>query len=107
MAAAQPINDTPEAKEVAELIARSRVAQAQIENYKQEQVDRLIRGMVWAVAQPGVAEEIAQHTVDESQLGNYEGKFLKIARKTRAASLRVAKRRRARRNVRCSVFSRS
>lgn len=89
MAAAQPINDTPEAKEVAELIARSRAAQAQIENYTQEQVDRLIRGMVWAVAQPGVAEEIAQHTVDESQLGNYEGKFLKISRKTRAALMDI------------------
>jgi sulfoacetaldehyde dehydrogenase len=89
MAAAQQINDTPEAKEVAELIARSRKAQAQIEHYTQDQVDRLIRGMVWAVAQPGVAEQIAQHTVDESQLGNYDGKFLKIARKTRAALMDI------------------
>jgi sulfoacetaldehyde dehydrogenase len=40
--------------------------------------------MVWSCAQPGVAEEIAQFTVDESRLGNYEGKFLKINRKTRA-----------------------
>jgi len=40
--------------------------------------------MVWSVAQPGVAEEIAQFAVDETQLGNYEGKFLKIQRKTRA-----------------------
>ena len=89
MAAAQKINDTPEAREVAELVARSRAAQEQIEHYTQAQVDRLIRGMVWAVAQPGVAEEIAQHTVDESQLGNYEGKFLKISRKTRAALLDI------------------
>ena len=89
MAAVQQINDTPEAKEVAGLIARSRAAQQQIEHYTQEQVDRLIRGMVWAVAQPGVAEEIAQHTVDESQLGNYDGKFMKISRKTRAALLDI------------------
>lgn len=89
MAAAQPIADTPEAKEVAELIARSRAAQKQIEHYTQEQVDRLIRGMVWAVAQPGVAEEIAQHTIDESQLGNYDGKFMKISRKTRAALMDI------------------
>jgi sulfoacetaldehyde dehydrogenase len=89
MAVAQQINDTPEAKEVAELIARSRKAQAQIEHYTQEQVDRLIRGMVWAVAQPGVAEQIAQQTVDESQLGNYDGKFLKISRKTRAALMDI------------------
>ena len=89
MAAAQPINDTPEAQEVAVLIARSRAAQAQIENYTQEQVDRLIRGMVWAVAQEATAEKIAQHTVDESQLGNYDGKYLKIFRKTRAALLDI------------------
>ena len=89
MAAAQQINDTPEAKEVAELIARSRAAQEQIEHYTQAQVDRLIRGMVYAVARPGVAEEIAQHTVDESQLGNYDGKFMKISRKTRAALMDI------------------
>lgn len=89
MAAARPIADTPEAKEVAELVARSRAAQAQIANYTQEQVDRLIRGMVYAVARAGVAEEIAQHTVDESQLGNYDGKFMKISRKTRAALMDI------------------
>jgi sulfoacetaldehyde dehydrogenase len=89
MAASRPINDTPEAREVAELIARSRKAQAQIEHYTQEQVDRLIRGMVWAVAKPGTAEMIAQHTVDESQLGNYEGKFKKIFTKTRATLMDI------------------
>ena len=71
------------------LIERSRAAQAQIENYTQEQVDELIRGMVWAVARPGMAEEIAQFTVDETQLGNYDGKFLKIQRKTRATLMDI------------------
>ena len=75
--------------EVAELVARSRAAQAQIEDYTQEQVDELIRAMVWAVARPGVAEEIAQFTVDETQLGNYDGKFLKIQRKTRATLMDI------------------
>jgi sulfoacetaldehyde dehydrogenase len=89
MAAAQPIADTPVAREVAQLIARSRAAQAQIEHYTQAQIDRLIRGMVWAVAQPGVAEKIAQQTVDETQLGNYAGKFLKISRKTRATLMDI------------------
>jgi len=89
MAAAQPIADTTEAQEIAELIARSRAAQAQIENYTQEQVDRLIRGMVWAVAKEDVAEMIAQHTVDETQLGNYDGKYLKIYRKTRATLMDI------------------
>jgi sulfoacetaldehyde dehydrogenase len=89
MAAVNKINDTPEAHEVAALVARSRVAQAQIEHYTQEQVDRLIRGMVYAVAKESTAEMIAQHTVDETQLGNYDGKYLKIFRKTRATLMDI------------------
>ena len=71
------------------LIERSRAAQVKIEDYTQEQVDELIRAMVWSVARPGVAEEIAQLAVDETQLGNYEGKFLKIQRKTRATLMDI------------------
>jgi sulfoacetaldehyde dehydrogenase len=89
MAAVNKINDTPEAHEVAALVARSRAAQAQIEHYTQEQVDRLIRGMVYAVAKESTAEMIAQHTVDETQLGNYDGKYLKIFRKTRATLMDI------------------
>ena len=81
--------NTPAANEdalyIQSLIERSRAAQQQIENYTQEQIDELITAMVWAVAKPGVAEKIAQFTLDETQLGNYDGKFLKIFRKTRAA----------------------
>ena len=76
-------------EEIRGLVERSRVAQKEIENYTQEQVDELIRAMVWSVARPGVAEEIAQFTLDETQLGNYEGKFLKIQRKTRATLMDI------------------
>jgi sulfoacetaldehyde dehydrogenase len=79
---------SPEA-EIRGLIERSRAAQAQIENYTQEQVDLLVRAMVWAVARPGVAEDIARFTVEETQLGNYDGKYLKIFRKTRAALMDI------------------
>ena len=75
--------------EIAALVARSRIAQAQIEHYTQEQVDNLIRAMVWAVARPGVAEKIAKFTVEETQLGNYDGKYLKIFRKTRATLMDI------------------
>lgn len=81
--------ETEAKNEIAELIRRSKIAQAQIENYTQEQVDRLIRGMVWSVCRPGVAEELAQLTVDETRLGNYDGKYLKIFRKTRAALMDI------------------
>ena len=84
MATAVNLEQLSEAEEIAALIARSRAAQAQIANYTQAQVDALIRAMVWAVARPEVAERIARHTVEETQLGNYEGKYLKISRKTRA-----------------------
>jgi sulfoacetaldehyde dehydrogenase len=78
------VETNPVALEVKELIDRSRAAQTQIENYTQEQVDELIRAMVWAVAKPDMAEKVARMTVEESQLGNYDGKYLKIFRKTRA-----------------------
>ncbi|WP_068078096.1 aldehyde dehydrogenase family protein [Novosphingobium lentum] len=84
MATALKFEQSTEAEEIAALVARSRAAQAQIANYTQEQVDQLIRAMVWSVAREDVAEKIAQHTVDETQLGNYDGKYLKIFRKTRA-----------------------
>jgi sulfoacetaldehyde dehydrogenase len=77
------------AAEIAGLVARSRKAQAQIEHASQAEVDALIRAMVWSVARPGVAEEIAQLTLDETRLGNYDGKYLKIFRKTRAALMDI------------------
>jgi len=78
------IQPSAEFNEIATLIERSRKAQEQISNYTQEQVDNLIRAMVWAIAEEKVAEKIAQHTIEETQLGNYDGKYLKIFRKTRA-----------------------
>jgi sulfoacetaldehyde dehydrogenase len=53
------------------------------------QVDDLITGMVYAVAKEDTAKMIAQHTVDETRLGNYNGKFLKIFRKTRATLMDI------------------
>jgi sulfoacetaldehyde dehydrogenase len=78
------MTDNQASTEVAALIERSRAAQAYIEHYSQEQIDALITAMVWSVAQQDVSEKIARFTVEETQLGNYEGKFLKINRKTRA-----------------------
>lgn len=84
MGAETAIEASAEFTEIAALVERSRIAQEQISNYTQGQVNDLIRAMVWSVAEENVAKTIAQHTVDETQLGNYDGKFLKIFRKTRA-----------------------
>ena len=87
---AQPNTEiSKDAEEMATIIARARAAQAIVEGYTQEQVNELIRAMVWSCAQPGVAEEIAQHTLDETELGDYNGKFLKISTKTRAALMDI------------------
>lgn len=67
------------------LIDRARTAQRAIEAYSQEQVDELIAAMVWSVAQSGAAEKIATLAVEETRLGNYEGKLAKMAGKCRAA----------------------
>jgi sulfoacetaldehyde dehydrogenase len=53
------------------------------------QVNELITAMVWAVAREDRSEEIAQFTVEETQLGNYAGKYLKIHRKTRATLMDI------------------
>ncbi|BFM18416.1 aldehyde dehydrogenase family protein [Maricurvus nonylphenolicus] len=89
MAVDTQIADTEDARQIAAMMERARAAQAQIENYTQEQVDELIKAMVWSCCQPGVAEEIAKHTLEETQLGDYNGKFLKINTKTRAALMDI------------------
>ena len=75
--------------EISRLIDRSRTAQQQITEYTQQQVDELITAMVYAVARDDRAEQIARFTVEETQLGNYQGKYLKIHRKTRAALMDI------------------
>ena len=83
---------TPEqqaSSEVAQLVQRAHAAQEQIANYTQTQVDDLITAMVWSVCEEKTARMIAEHTVSETRLGNFDGKFLKIHRKTRAALMDI------------------
>ena len=89
MGAHDAVNLPDEVAEVEVLIQRARVAQAAIADYTQSQVDELIKAMVWSCAQPGVAEVLAQQTLDETQLGDYNGKFAKISVKTRAALMDI------------------
>lgn len=76
-------------QEVEAMMARAHAAQQQIEHYTQAQVDELITAMVWAVAREDRSEEIARFAVEETQLGNFEGKYLKIHRKTRATLMDI------------------
>ncbi|MEJ6772823.1 MAG: sulfoacetaldehyde dehydrogenase [Alcanivorax sp.] len=76
-------------EDVAVMMARARAAQEQIADYTQEQVNELITAMVWSVGREDRSEEIARLAIDETQLGNYEGKYLKIHRKTRATLMDI------------------
>ncbi|MDB2692718.1 aldehyde dehydrogenase family protein [Luminiphilus sp.] len=89
MGAHDAVDLSEQVAEVEVLIERARVAQAAISDYTQAQVDELIKAMVWSCAQPGVAEVLAQQTLDETQLGDYNGKFAKISVKTRAALMDI------------------
>ena len=63
---AQPavVASTEDAQEIQALVARAHAAQAQIADYTQDQVNELIKAMVWSCCQPGVAEKLAQASED-------------------------------------------
>ncbi|MCT4604702.1 MAG: aldehyde dehydrogenase family protein [Marinisporobacter sp.] len=70
---------------VSTLIERARKAQAAIEDYTQEQVDQLLTAVVWNIVKDGPAQEISKLAVEESRMGNYEGKYNKLMAKSKGA----------------------
>ena len=68
---------------VESLIDRARRAQEIAETYTQERVDELITAIAWNIVKDGPAQEIANLAVEESELGNYEGKYAKLMTKIR------------------------
>ncbi|GMQ63995.1 aldehyde dehydrogenase family protein [Vallitalea maricola] len=70
---------------VSEFITRARAAQEIAEGYSQERVDELVRAIAWEIVQPDKAKEVAALAIEESQLGNYEGKYGKLMKKVRGA----------------------
>ena len=68
-------------------IDRARVAQAEFENYSQEQVDKAVRAIGKAVFD--AAEPLARLAVDETRMGKYEDKIAKNAGKTKITWYRL------------------
>lgn len=64
--------------EIANLVARAKVAQEQIADYTQAQVDQLTTAIAWAVVRQERAESLARLAVDEGGFGNYADKVSKI-----------------------------
>ena len=76
---------TPEEQQMVDgLIGRARAAMRHAEPYDQAAVDRLIRGLAWAVGNEATAARLASMSVDESGIGSREpsrrGKILGILR---------------------------
>ena len=70
-------------EEVAELIARARKAQEQIQFYTQEQVDELCAAMAYEITKEENVERLGNLAYEESQLGNAESKKGKLRKKVR------------------------
>ncbi len=66
---------TPEEKSyVAELVARARTAMREVENYDQAKIDRLCQAVGWATANENTFGRIARLGVEESGLGDPDGR---------------------------------
>jgi len=68
-------------KSVDELIAAARKAQAQINDYTQEQVDEMCLSVGWEVYNDTNIDILARMAVEETGYGNYESKVTKHKRK--------------------------
>lgn len=78
-------NQIPAKEYVEGLYSRARAAQQVIEYYSQEQVDKLVKAVAWAAVREDNAVKIARMAIDESRLGYYEAKYIKLQKKIRGA----------------------
>ena len=69
-------------REIAELMARARAAQAIYESFDQQRVDAVVSAVAWAIMEPHRARELAELAVKDTGLGNVEDKTTKNRRKT-------------------------
>lgn len=59
---------------VAEMIERARAAMAEVENYDQERIDSLCQALAWGAGNEKTFTRLAQRGVDESGIGDREGR---------------------------------
>lgn len=78
------INDQNQSKEavyVASLIERAKKAQKIINDYSQEQIDELVTAIAYKMTRDDVKAELAKFAVEDTELGDYDSKVLKIETK--------------------------
>jgi len=70
------------ADQVADLVARARVAMAAYENHDQARVDEAVTALAWSLYKPENARHLAELAVEDTGLGEVESKVIKNTRKT-------------------------
>lgn len=70
---------------VAELVKRARIAQKVAKGFSQEKVEELIAAMAWATVKDENAVPIARLAFEESRMGYYDAKYIKLQKKIRGA----------------------
>lgn len=76
------MSDTLTYPTVTDAVARARAAQAQIEDWSQQQVDDAVTAIAYAATRPEVAQRLADLAAEQSGLGLAADKVTKIMRKT-------------------------
>lgn len=64
------------------IISRARDAQRSISGYSQQQADRMVQAVAWAILEPSRNRQLAELAVRDSGIGNADDKFAKNHRKT-------------------------
>lgn len=62
---------------ISELVKRARIAQAQVENYTQEQIDNVCKSVAWQTYCDANIKACAEAAVEETGMGNVPDKILK------------------------------
>lgn len=75
------MDDQFDKQSISDLLARARVAQKIAESYSQERVDRLAAAVVYCLSRYETADTIAKIALEETQMGRYDSKFDKLAKK--------------------------
>lgn len=66
---------------VSNLIKKAKIAQSKAEFFSQEQVDKLCKALAWVAVKEENKRLLAKMALDETGMGDYESKCLKIAKK--------------------------
>lgn len=74
---------------IASYVKRARAAQQIINDYTQEQVDRLCAVLAYEMTRPAMMDELATLALEETELGDYDSKICKIDKKVKGVYMEI------------------